>query len=133
MLCFTVSHYVAGVVACAAARPTCQGFTVKLGCVGGPVVVVFNGLLLEQGGEVGDLVGNSIGGRRTALMMSELNLLVIASVALQTKNYRCSPLHSSVEGYYIGGPGSCNPPSHFLTTPLHFGYPPLPYPYTSVR
>ena len=47
---------------CAAARLTCGGFTVGLGGIGGPIVVVIDGLLLEQGGEVGDLVGDGIGG-----------------------------------------------------------------------
>ena len=63
---FMVCCRVAGVVACAAARLTCRGFTVGLGSVGGPVVVVIDGLLLEKGGEVGDLVGHAIGASKFA-------------------------------------------------------------------
>ena len=60
---FTVCCCVAGSVACDAARLTCQGFTVGLGSVGSTVVIV-DGLLLEQGGQVGDLVGDGVGGTR---------------------------------------------------------------------
>ena len=58
---FRVCCCVPGVVACAVARLTCQGFTVGLGSVGSTVVVV-DGLLLEQGGQIGDLVGDGVGG-----------------------------------------------------------------------
>jgi hypothetical protein len=58
---FTVCCCVPGVVACAVARLTCRGFTVGLGSVGSTIVVV-DGLLLEQGGQIGDLVGDGVGG-----------------------------------------------------------------------
>jgi len=56
----TVCCCVPGVVACAVLRLTCRGFTVRLGCVCSTIGIV-NGLLLEQGCQVGDLVGDGIG------------------------------------------------------------------------
>ena len=56
----TVCCCVPGVVACAVARLTCQGFTVRLGRIGSTIFVI-NGLLLEQGGQVGGLVGDGVG------------------------------------------------------------------------
>ena len=58
--CFVVGCHVVGVVASVAMRLTGGGFTV--GLHGSPIVVNIDGLLLEQGGEVGDLIGDSIGG-----------------------------------------------------------------------